>query len=71
MIQPGETMPNAESVHSSWYRRLFKHVVGLPPEHIVYGTSFVLDMESTVDKGITMYVHLPRERLRDAPGTSG
>jgi len=28
-------------------------------------------MESTVDKGVTMSVHLPRERLRDAPGTSG
>ena len=54
MIQPGETMPNSESIHSSWYRRLFKHVAGLPPEHIVYGTSFALEMESTVDKGVTM-----------------
>ena len=71
MIQPGETMPNSESIHSSWYRRLFKHVAGLPPEHIVCGTSFAMEMESTVDKGITMYVHLPRERLRDAPSTSG
>jgi len=42
MIEAGETMPNAESTHFSWYRRPLRYVANLRPEYTIYGTSFAL-----------------------------